>query len=175
MKTLYIVRHAKSSWDFPELPDAERPLLEKGKKRTRYIIQYLLDNKVNVDLIMSSHAVRAMETARIIAHSLNYNESRIQVSRSIYHGDDESYFDLLYDLSDSISSVMIVGHNPAMTNFANRLLSEPIDWLPTSAVVRVDFNADEWTGLPQAKHKVGFYITPKQIREQNNRKKRNFR
>ena len=67
MKTLYIVRHAKSSWDHPGLGDDQRPLLEKGKKRTKYVVDYFLENNCRPDLIISSHAVRAFETAKIIA------------------------------------------------------------------------------------------------------------
>ncbi|HQQ12358.1 MAG TPA: histidine phosphatase family protein, partial [Bacteroidales bacterium] len=70
MKTLYIVRHAKSSWDFPEVSDHDRPLLEKGKKRTRKIIDFLQKKKVKPDLIISSSALRARETAGYLAVGL---------------------------------------------------------------------------------------------------------
>ncbi len=79
MKTLYIVRHAKSSWDHPGLGDDQRPLLEKGKKRTKYVVDYFLENNINPDLIISSHAVRAFETAKIIATSLDYPENKINL------------------------------------------------------------------------------------------------
>ncbi|MBN1338767.1 MAG: histidine phosphatase family protein [Bacteroidales bacterium] len=173
MKTLYIVRHAKSSWNHPELQDEERPLMEKGKKRTRFIIDYLLQNGTSVDLIISSHAVRARETAKIIAHSLNYREDNIQISRNVYHGDEDSFYNLLYDLSENIGSVMVVGHNPAMTNFSNRFLRRKIDWLPTSAIVRVDFDTNAWTDIHKAGQKVVFYVTPKLLKEKKNRKGKN--
>ena len=80
MKTLYIVRHAKSSWDQAGLADHQRPLLEKGKKRTKRIIDYLLENNIKADLIISSHAVRALETARIIGYALNYPVDEIRIS-----------------------------------------------------------------------------------------------
>lgn len=172
MKELYIVRHAKSSWDFPDLPDEERPLLEKGKKRTKLVIDYLLENNISIDLIISSHAVRARETAAILAHALNYPEDNIMISKNVYHGNDESFFNLFYDLSNDIESVMIVGHNPTMTNFANRFLERKIDWLPTSGIVSVKFVTDNWNQVPLANKKVEFLITPKFVKDRNLRKRR---
>jgi len=132
MKTLYIVRHAKSSWKYPELPDDERPLLEKGKKRTKRVIDYLLEKKVKVDYIISSHAVRAYDTAKILAHALNYKTDEIKVDHEIYYADSDKLFNQFYDLPDRYDSIMIVGHNPAFTNFSNCFAVPNIDWLPTS-------------------------------------------
>jgi len=163
MKTLYIVRHAKSSWKHPELGDDERPLLEKGKKRTRKIINYLLEKDTSVDLIISSYAVRALETARIIAHAIGYPEDEIRISQQLYHASSERIYDQFFDLSDEISSLMIVGHNPTFTNFANQFLDDKIDWLPTSGVVSITFDTNTWTDVPLAKYKTNFVIYPKAI------------
>ncbi len=163
MKTLYIVRHAKSSWKYPELSDEERPLLEKGKKRTRKIIDFLLEKEVSVDHMISSHAVRALETARIIAHALQYPEENIRVSRQIYHASAEQLYDQFFDLSDDINSLMIVGHNPTFTNFANQFLEEKIDWLPTSGVVSISFDTRLWVNLPIARRKTNFVAIPREL------------
>jgi len=163
MKTLYIVRHAKSSWKCPELPDDERPLLEKGKKRTRKIIDFLLDKNVTVDLIISSHATRALETAKIIGHALGYPEENILISRQVYHANADQLYDQFFDLSDDINSLMIVGHNPTFTNFANQFLDKKIDWLPTSAVVSISFDTPLWVNLPLAKRTTNFVAIPKEL------------
>ena len=163
MKTLYIVRHAKSSWNFPELSDEERPLLEKGKKRTRKIINFLQEKDVSVDLIISSHATRALETARIIAHGIGYTVDNIRISQQVYYASADQLYDQFFDLSDDIQSLMIVGHNPAFTNFANHFLDKKIDWLPTSGVVSVTFDTNIWVNLPLAKRKMNFIIYPKQL------------
>ncbi len=163
MKTLYIVRHAKSSWNHPELSDEERPLLEKGKKRTRKIINYLREKNVSVDLIISSHAVRASETARIIAHGIGYPPENIRISQQVYHASAGLLLDQFFDLSDDISSLMIVGHNPAFTNFANQFLEKKIDWLPTSGVVSVSFDTRLWVNLPLAKPRLNFIIYPREL------------
>ncbi len=171
MKTLYIVRHAKSSWDQAGLADHQRPLLEKGKKRTKLITDYLLENNIKADLIISSHAVRALETARMIGNALNYPVDEIQISTNIYHGDIDNLFDLFYDLSDDIESIMIVGHNPTITTFANYFLDEKIEWLSTSGVVCVEFNANKWDNVMDSEKEIKFMITPKLIKARKKQKK----
>ncbi len=163
MKTLYIVRHAKSSWDFPGLGDEERPLLEKGKKRTQKISKYLLEKNVSLDLILSSHATRALETAKILAHALAYPEDEIRISEQIYHSNADRLYDQFYDLSDDVEKLMIVGHNPTFTNFANHFLDEKIDWLPTSGIVSVSFDTAHWMKLDIAKKTVNFVIFPSEL------------
>jgi phosphohistidine phosphatase len=173
MKTLYIVRHAKSSWDHPGLEDYQRPLLEKGKKRTKYIIDYLLKNKVKVDLIITSHATRAYETARIIAGALNYPDNRLMVSKNIYFGDTSGLFNYFYDLSDEVKSLMMVGHNPMFTSFANYFLDKKIDNLPTSGIVCIEFDTDTWSEIENVNRKTKFIITPKSLKDKIIRRRGN--
>lgn len=163
MKTVYIVRHAKSSWDISGIPDEERPLLEKGKKRTKKIIDFLHQKSISVDYMISSHAVRALETAKILAHALNYPKDMIKVDPHIYFSNGNSIFNLFYDLPDHYNSVMIVGHNPTLTDFVNKYIKPRIDNLPTSGVVSIHFNTDQWEKIPLASHTVNFVIFPKEL------------
>ena len=165
MKTLYIVRHAKSSWEFPRLSDAERPLLEKGKERTKLVARYLKKNKISVDLINSSHATRATETATMLAQAIGYPVESIQINRMLYHANSVNIFDQFYEVPDPVQSLMIVGHNPTLTDFANHFLDEKIEWLPTSGIVSISFDADSWNNLPEAKRKINFVIYPKMLKE----------
>jgi phosphohistidine phosphatase len=170
MKTLYIVRHAKSSWDEIGLPDYERPLLDAGRKRTEKIIDYLVEKQAKPDLIMSSHAVRAKDTAALIARGLSYPEEKIQQHPVIYEGNEDDLFDLLFGLPDENNSVMIVGHNPTVTSFANYFLREPMDWMPTTGVVCIEFNTDKWENIIRSKHKTKFVIAPKLIKDGKGKK-----
>ncbi len=160
MKSLFIVRHAKSSWEFSELSDEERPLLEKGRKRTKKIVKFLTGHDTHLDLILSSHAVRAYETARIIAHGLGYPDNKIELRNGIYHADTDELLDQLFGIDDQFKSVMIVGHNPGFTRFANYFLNGEIDWLPTSGVVRIDFDTDKWHEIMDAAYSTGFIVFP---------------
>ena len=163
MKTLHIARHAKSSWEYPELSDEERPLLRKGIKRTRKSGAFLRDKKIRIDHIISSPAVRAYETARILAGFLNYPEDQIKVVNSVYHANTNVLLDQLYSLPDEINSVMLVGHNPMFTNFANHFLTTKIDWLPTSGIVSIDFNTDKWENIMMAERETKFLIFPRKL------------
>ncbi len=165
MKTLYIVRHAKSSWDYPELPDEKRPLLEKGKKRTKRIIDDLLRREVYVDLIISSPAVRAIETAKILGKALRHTGEEIQKDSMLYFVDAERLFNLFFDLPSGVDNLMIVGHNPTLTNFANHFLTKKVDSIPTSAVVCIDFETDKWEDIDRMNSKLRFFITPKMLKK----------
>lgn len=168
MKTLYIVRHAKSSWDYPELTDHDRPLLEKGKKRTKKIIDFILDKSIQVDYIISSSAVRALDTAKFLARAMRYPVEDIKVDPQVYHADAEKLKDQFFDLSDKYDSVMLVGHNPTFTNFANYFLEEKIDWLPTSGIVCIDFETEKWDQIFIAVSHTKFIITPKMLKASEN-------
>jgi phosphohistidine phosphatase len=165
MKTLYIVRHAKSSWDFPDLPDLDRPIIEKGIYNTKKIAAELNDKKVVVDHIISSHAKRARETAKIIAAGINYPIEKIEVSKNIYELTDDDILDLIYGVDDDMISLMIIGHNPTFTQLANRFLDEQIELLPTSGIVSLNFDTNSWLEILKSKHKTNFILFPKQLND----------
>lgn len=165
MKTIYIVRHAKSSWDISGIPDEQRPLMEKGKKRTKKVIDYLHQHNISVDYIISSHAVRALETAKILAHALKYPIDAIKVDSQVYYASGDGIFNQFYDLPERFNSVMIVGHNPALTDFANAFLKTPIENLPTSGVVSISFDAEHWEKIHLSLRKTNFILFPKELSE----------
>lgn len=163
MKILYVMRHAKSAWGEPGLDDFERPLLEKGKKRTKNIIDFLQKKKAKPDLIITSPAVRALETARIMAHGLGLGKEAIREEKTIYTSDVEKLENLFFDLPAGCRELLLVGHNPAVTSFVNLYLEVKIDALPTSGVVALEFNANEWNEILNANPKVKFIIFPKML------------
>ncbi|MCF8332249.1 MAG: histidine phosphatase family protein [Bacteroidales bacterium] len=170
MKTLYFVRHAKSSWDNPELQDIERPLLEKGKKRTKKMIDYLMSKNVQIDLMISSHARRALDTAHILSHAFQYPEDKIKIYRMIYSGTEQQIANQLFDMPQDVNHLWIIGHNPTITNFANIFLKEKIDYLQTSGVVSISFPVDSWDKLSGSDHKVNFVMYPRKLKQLYNNK-----
>ena len=163
MKTLYIVRHAKSSWDFTELPDIERPITEKGIFNTKKIVTELNNKNIRLDLIICSHSKRTYETAKLLATGLNYTIEKIVVSKAIYRVDTDDIFNLIFGVKDNVDSLMIVGHNPTLTQFANIFLEEKIELLPTSGIISINFEADNWNDIINVPHKINFTIFPKQL------------
>lgn len=163
MKTIYLIRHGKSSWENMSFQDYERPLLEKGIRRTKKVAGYLLEKKVRPDLIVSSHAVRAIETAKIIATKLNYAPEHIILDESIYFAGVGALENLILGLNDSLNEVILVGHNPDITNFANLFLEQKIDYMPTTGVVCISFATKKWADAFQAKREILFVISPKKL------------
>ncbi|HRY98232.1 MAG TPA: histidine phosphatase family protein [Bacteroidales bacterium] len=167
MKTVYLVRHAKASWEHPELPDRQRPLLPKGEARTRAIGEYLRKKKVKPELIISSDAVRARETALILAAELSYPAGALLFDPRLYDDPGYSFFDVLSARNNALNSVMLVGHNPGMTQLMFRYAGNSIDHLPTSGVVAVRFHTQRWEELPLAKHTLDFLVYPRLIHKEH--------
>jgi phosphohistidine phosphatase len=164
-KTLLLARHAKSSWDYAGLRDHERPLLQTGVERTKLVAEFLSKNTVKPDLIISSHAVRAFETALLLADGFHYPQHKIMIESNIYYQDADELYDLAMALPDDKYVVMLVGHNPSMTQFVNMFLSIKIDYLPTTGVVGIDFDTDHWSQIPMASKKLQFCVFPKMLKK----------
>jgi phosphohistidine phosphatase len=163
MKTLLIIRHGKADWPSPGQHDQERPLTATGIKRTEKIAEFLKSRHILPDLIISSKAVRAAATAEILADGLGYNKSLIKFEKSIYHATYTEIFDLFFEIPESVQKLAIIGHNPTLTDFSNLFLEHPIDNLPTTGVVCMSFDTDNWNTLEKAPVKTDFIIFPKLI------------
>ncbi|MEE4175937.1 MAG: histidine phosphatase family protein [Bacteroides sp.] len=163
MKTIYLVRHGKSSWQHPGQKDHERPLLEAGIERTKKVVAFLLAKGVKPEMIISSDAVRALETARLLAEGLGVSAEKIRQEREIYLGTEDNLLDLVFSLPDETESVMLVGHNPVMTGFAQMLQARLADDLPTSAVVSITFFTDDWTRILLSKKQLNFIVFPRML------------
>jgi phosphohistidine phosphatase len=163
MKTLLIVRHGKSAWDNPELKDHDRTLLPKGIARTKKVGNYLADKKNKPDLIVTSSAIRALETSKILAAKLNYPIEQIRIESDIYHQGSKYLMELLYGLPNDVNSVMLVGHNPTFTHFANKFLDEPIDALPTTGAVSISFATEKWEEINIATKNTNFVVAPRML------------
>ncbi len=160
-KLLYIARHAKSSWDNIALQDRERPLIEKGIQRTNIIADYMSVNNCQPDLIVSSQAIRAYETARIIAERLHYPVAQIQQAEDLYMTDLDNVIEFVNSIPSDINQLILVGHNPTFTNLVNQFLPKKIVWLPTSGLACFRFEISRWEDIDKVKPSFVYYITPK--------------
>ena len=163
MKSLYLVRHAKSDWSTPGQKDEDRGLMGKGIKKTMLIIEYLKQKSVLPDLIVTSPALRAESTAKLIAEGLGYPEEKIEKEKIIYRGDSDDILDFIFETSDSLNSLMVIGHNPTFTNLANRFLDEILEWMPTTGVVCINFDTDKWNDIRKCTRETGFVVFPKML------------
>jgi phosphohistidine phosphatase len=150
MKTLFLVRHAKSSWDDTALPDKYRPLNDRGKRDAPKMGERLAKRDVKPDLILSSPARRALATAEIIAKKLDYKLKNIVVDDRLYAVDADDLLDAIRKLGDKSMRVMLFGHNPEVTELAHRL-SNKITHMPTCAVAEFTFDAKSWANIGEDK------------------------
>lgn len=136
------MRHAKSSWDAPELSDHDRPLNRRGKRDAPRMAQWLFEYGIIPDRIVSSTAKRARKTAEEIANRCGIAE-RLELNRELYFGDPESWGELLRDTETEAACVMLVGHNPGLEDFLEQLTGQ-YERLPTAAIAHVELPAETW-------------------------------
>ena len=161
MKTIYLVRHAKSSWKYPNLDDFERPLNKRGRKSAPFMGTILKKLKVAPDLILSSPANRASMTARIIADKISYPLEEIRYSESIYEFSANALIEVIENLEDVVNKAMLVGHNPALTDLANYIGDMPISNIPTSGIFCADLDIPSWAKISDRCGKCIFFEYPK--------------
>ncbi len=148
MKTLLLLRHAKSSWKQPEQPDQERPLNKRGKKEAPKVGKYLKENDLSPDLILSSPARRAHDTAQAVAEGCGF-EGQIDLYQDLYLSDTACYLDILHCLPDDARRVLVVGHNPDVEELLT-LLTDVSEHMTTAALAVVDLPISSWQELSEA-------------------------
>jgi phosphohistidine phosphatase len=161
MKTLYLLRHAKSSWSFDELSDQERPLNDRGRDDAPLMGQALAKRHICPDLVVSSPAVRAMSTAALVAREMQYPHEKITVEPGIYGADVDGLLAVIHNLPNSADSVLLVGHNPTITETANELSPSALNEMPTAAVVCLRFDCEQWEQVSKANAEFYFYDYPR--------------
>ncbi len=161
MKRLFLVRHAKSSWKDISLDDIDRPLNKRGKRDAPEMGSRLKKQQIRPDLLVTSPAKRARKTARKIAREIGYPKKEITINEKLYHGSDEGLIEVVQSLPDSSDNVMLFGHNPGFTEFANRLCNINIYNIPTTGIVAIDFNCKAWHETDFGKGDLVFFDYPK--------------
>lgn len=145
MKTLFLLRHAKSSWAEPGMPDHERPLNDRGKRDAPHVGQWLREQGLLPDRIVSSTAKRARKTAEKVAHHCGYR-GEIEFSAALYEAHPDAYVRHLQQLPDNEQAVLVVGHNPTLEELLEQLTGQH-DSLPTAALAVVEMPIDRWQDL----------------------------
>ena len=163
MKTLYLLRHDNSSWSFDELSDQERPLNDRGRDDAPLMGQALAKRRICPDLVVSSPAVRAMSTAVLVAREMQYAHDKIVVEPGIYGADADDLLAIIHNLPDAAGTVLLVGHNPTITETANELSPSAINEMPTAAVVCLHFDCDKWAEVSKANAEFYFYDYPRNV------------
>lgn len=165
MRLLTVVRHAKSSWDHPELSDFERPLNERGRRDAPRMATWTREAIGAPDCIVSSPALRAISTARIFAAALGLDPDRMQVQTRIYEATLSTLLRLLRGFDDAHRHVMLFGHNPGLSELVRALADCPFDALPTCAVVQLELPARHWSAVAEDSGALRRHMFPKALRD----------
>ncbi len=160
MKTLYLVRHAKSSWKNPAFSDIERPLNKRGKRDAPLMGNKLKERGIIPGLIVTSPAIRARITAKNIAVEIGFPEKEILINENIYESLSGELINVIHNFDNKYNSIMMFGHNPGFTMLNNYLTDHYIDNIPTCGVVGIHFNSS-WKSVQSGSGKSLFFIYPK--------------
>lgn len=161
MKSLILVRHGKSSWK-EDLPDDQRPLKKRAYKDADLVISAYKTFTKKTPEIWSSHAVRALNTAKLFKEKLGVPDETFSVKKDLYTFDSSGLTNSINSCSDDISELMIFGHNPAMTSVVNQFGDQQFDNVPTTGLTVIDFETDSWKSLKNGKTII--YLFPKYLR-----------
>ena len=161
MKTLTLVRHAKSSWKHAGISDRERPLNARGKRDAPDMGARIQRHGIRPSLIVSSPAKRAWQTARIVAREIDYPLEFLQREESLYLASLDQLLDVVASQDNGFNHLMVVGHNPGLTDFANFLSPGLTNNLQTAAVVSVEMDRDDWMLYERPKTRLLVYDYPK--------------
>ena len=163
MRTLYLLRHAKSSWKDETLRDFDRPLKGRGRKAAEQMGQVLAEEKLKSPLVISSPAVRARETTELVLESAGLKvEPRFE--ERIYEADVRTLLAIVRSIPDSSRTAIMVGHNPGFENL-NEYLTGDGRHMPTCALAKIEFDAASWSEVSEESGRLELFVTPKDLEE----------
>ncbi len=161
MKTLLLVRHAKSSWDNLTLSDFDRPLNGRGKEDAPKMAKRIKDKKLKIGLFVSSPAKRAKKTAKIFMEVYEENKKNLILIPSLYEASVLNFYNAIEIIDDKYNNIALFSHNPGITEFANSLADDKIDNIPTCGVFAVSIKIKKWIDFKTAHKELLFFDFPK--------------
>ncbi|MEL7148184.1 MAG: histidine phosphatase family protein [Bacteroidota bacterium] len=163
MKTLFVIRHAKSSWKDLTLADHQRPLNKRGLRNLPQMASHLAIKYRTIDAFISSHAVRAYETAKGIVSGFQLDPTQIQIEPALYHAGPHQILNVVQSIQNDHQTAAIFGHNPGFTDFINRMTASDIDNVPTCGVAVISFPQQKWKEISPGDGKLAYYVFPKAL------------
>jgi phosphohistidine phosphatase len=161
MLQLTLIRHAKSSWENPALSDFDRPLNKRGRKNAPLMGKIIRKRGLVFEQIVSSPALRAITTARLMAEKLGFPEHEVEQRADLYDASLDALLDCVSSLDNQYSKIALVAHNPGITALCNHLTGESITNLPTCAVALIEFDLDDWRAVDQDTGRLTLYEYPR--------------
>lgn len=164
MKTLYLIRHAKSSWTDTSLKDFDRVLNDRGERDAPKMAKHIKNKIKSLDLFISSPAKRAKKTCKIFANEFKINADNIIYIDELYLASPQQIFNSILSIDDKFDSTAIFGHNPGITELANALIENAsIDNIPTCGVFAISADCENWKDFGNCKRNLLFFDYPRII------------
>ena len=167
-RTVILLRHGKSSWSDSTLADIDRPLAPRGKHASRKLAKYMRRKRIQPGLVLCSPSLRTRQTLEAVESSLG-KRCAVEVVPQLYAASEEELLERLQALPETVSSVMLVGHNPGLHNLALVLASRGTDLsqleekFPTGALATLDVHSESWTTLGPGDAELVDYVVPRQL------------
>ena len=161
MKTLFLVRHAKSDQGIDGIEDIDRPLNTRGYRDAHSMSSAMKEKMLLPDLIVTSPAIRAFSTALIFCRNFNFNPDDIIIKSALYDSSVKDYLKVVTQADDKFSNILLFGHNPIISDFANSLASAITESLPTCSIVGITSNCKYWENFEESECELLFYDFPK--------------
>jgi phosphohistidine phosphatase len=167
MKTVLLIRHAKSSWDNLSVADIDRTLNDRGKRNAPEMAKRLLHKGLKVDALISSPAVRARKTAELFAGELDIKKKDIIIVQDLYDATANAFTNAITNAPHSADTIAVFSHNPGITDYVNSLTNTKVDNMPTSAIFAVACDIQTWSEFAAAEKRFLFFDYPKSGKEKD--------
>ena len=160
-REVILIRHTKSSWADLGMRDFDRPLKKDRTDDAKNMAEYLKELNLKPELILCSPAVRTKQTAEFFCAKLKYNFSDIIFDMRLYESSAEDYMQVIREANAKIKTLVVIGHNPSITDFTNQFLKDKIDEVPTTGVVWLEFETDNWEIYSTTHSRLKHFLNPK--------------
>jgi phosphohistidine phosphatase len=161
LKSILLIRHAKSSWSEPSLNDFDRTLNERGKNDAPMMAKRLVKKKIKIDAFITSPAKRAKKTAEIFSKEFGGKKGEIILADELYGAMEDAFYNVISNLKNKYDQVAIFSHNPGITDFANVLTDVKIDNMPTCSIFAIKIDSKDWSDFKNATKEFWFFDYPK--------------
>ena len=161
MKSLLLVRHAKSDWGDLNLQDFDRPLNERGKRDAPAMAHRLLDKKIKPDALIASPAKRAAKTAKLFAEEMKIKKDNLILKPELYLAGPEVFYNVIENTDNDLETIAVFSHNEGITQFANMLTNSRVDNIPTCGIFAIKIKSGSWKDFRTAEKEFWFFDYPK--------------
>lgn len=163
MKQLVLIRHTKSDWSDSTLRDFDRPIKESRKQDATSMAKYLFKLGLQPDCIICSPALRTKQTAILLCKGLKFDFDKIMFDERLYESSADEYMAVIQDVDAAVNTLVVIGHNPSITYFANKYANVQIDDVPTTGVVWLEYSGKGWLLNKNDKSRLKYFFTPSSV------------